>query len=166
MNTVNQAPETISSIQGIISKIQNKSVDAEIIIEDTRRLISEIDGAIKAWQTLNWDHVSKQLDFLVSRQNWRFLPLASVPIAVKDVYDTADFVTTYGSTIYENHRPLTDAKLVAILSDCSWENSHNGICLLAARSNCKSAQHTTYARRILIWFCCRCVLWNGPACSW
>ena len=105
MNTVNQAPETISSIQGIISKIQNKSVDAEIIIEDTRRLISEIDGAIKAWQTLNWDHVSKQLDFLVSRQNWRFLPLASVPIAVKDVYDTADFVTTYGSTIYENHRP-------------------------------------------------------------
>ena len=115
MKTVNQAPETISSIQGIISKIQNKSVDAEIIIEDTRRLISEIDGAIKAWQTLNWDHVSKQLDFLVSRQNWRFLPLASVPIAVKDVYDTADFVTTYGSTIYENHRPSTDAKLVAIL---------------------------------------------------
>ena len=44
MNTVNQAPETISSIQGIISKIRDESVDAELIIEDTRRLISKIDG--------------------------------------------------------------------------------------------------------------------------
>ena len=115
MNTVNQAPETISSIYGIVSKIQNKSVDAELIIDATRRLISEVNGAIKAWHTLNWDEVNKQLDSLVSRQDWRSLPLAAVPIAVKDVYDTADFVTTYGSSIYENHRPATDAKLVAIL---------------------------------------------------
>ena len=57
MNTVNQAPETISSIQGIISKIRDEIVDAELIIEDTRRLISKIDGAIKAWHTLNWDEV-------------------------------------------------------------------------------------------------------------
>lgn len=115
MNTVNQAPETISSIYGIVSKIQNKSVDAELIIDATRRLISEVNGAIKAWHTLNWDEVNKQLDSLVSRQDWRSLPLAAVPIAVKDVYDTADFVTTYGSSIYENHRPATDAKLVTIL---------------------------------------------------
>ena len=115
MNTVNQAPETISSIKDIITKTRNRTVDAEVIIEDTRRIISEVDGAIKAWHTLNWDEVNKQLDSLVSRQDWRSLPLAAVPIAVKDVYDTADFVTTYGSSIYENHRPATDAKLVAIL---------------------------------------------------
>ena len=87
MNTVNQAPETISSIYGIVSKIQNKSVDAELIIDATRRLISEVNGAIKAWHTLNWDEVNKQLDSLVSRQDWRSLPLAAVPIAVKDVYN-------------------------------------------------------------------------------
>ena len=115
MNDINQAPETISTIHGIISKIQNKSVDAELILDATRRLISEVDGAIKAWHTLNWDEVNKQLDSLVSRQDWRSLPLAAVPIAVKDVFDTADFVTTYGSSIYENHRPATDAKLVAML---------------------------------------------------
>ena len=92
MNTVNQAPETISSIKGIITKTRNRTVDAEVIIEDTRRIISEVDGAIKAWHTLNWDEVYKQLDSLVSRKNWRSLPLAAVPIAVKDVYDTADFV--------------------------------------------------------------------------
>ena len=115
MNTVSQAPETISSVHGIISKIHNKGVEAELIIDAVRRLISDVDGTIKAWHTLNWDEVNKQLDFLVSREDWRSLPLAAVPIAVKDVYDTSDFVTTYGSLIYEHHRPSTDAKLVAML---------------------------------------------------
>jgi Asp-tRNA(Asn)/Glu-tRNA(Gln) amidotransferase A subunit family amidase len=41
--------------------------------------------------------------------------LAAVPIAVKDVYDTDNFVTTYGSSIYSSHRPSRDAKLVSIL---------------------------------------------------
>ena len=110
MNTVSQAPETISSVHGIISKIHNKGVEAELIIDAVRRLISDVDGTIKAWHTLNWDEVNKQLDFLVSREDWRSLPLAAVPIAVKDVYDTSDFVTTYGSSIYKHHRPATDAK--------------------------------------------------------
>src|SRR3954447_22920714 len=41
--------------------------------------------------------------------------LAGVPIAVKDLIDTAGTRTTYGSTIFAEHRPDRDAAVVAQL---------------------------------------------------
>lgn len=40
-------------------------------------------------------------------------PLAGLVTAHKDLTDTADFVTTYGSPLYADHRPDTDSLLVA-----------------------------------------------------
>ena len=115
MNIVNKASNNIETIHSITQKIQAGELTVEEIIEETQTLISRYDGAIKAWKTLNWDAVAGQVKSLVARPNWRSLPLAAVPLAVKDVYDTADFLTTYGSSIYQNHRPSTDAKLVSMM---------------------------------------------------
>ena len=41
-------------------------------------------------------------------------PLYGIPIAVKDLIDTADMPTTYGSPIYRDHRPVSDASCVAL----------------------------------------------------
>src|SRR3954468_23374672 len=41
-------------------------------------------------------------------------PLHGVPIAVKDLIDTFDMPTGYGSPIYEGHRPAADAACVAL----------------------------------------------------
>jgi Asp-tRNA(Asn)/Glu-tRNA(Gln) amidotransferase A subunit family amidase len=41
-------------------------------------------------------------------------PLRGLPIAFKDIYDTADFPTQYGSPIYAGHRPNADATAVAL----------------------------------------------------
>jgi Asp-tRNA(Asn)/Glu-tRNA(Gln) amidotransferase A subunit family amidase len=41
-------------------------------------------------------------------------PLHGIPIAVKDLIDTADMPTGYGSGIYEGHRPAADAACVAL----------------------------------------------------
>jgi len=41
--------------------------------------------------------------------------LHGVPVGVKDVIDTADLTTSYGSPIYEGHRPFADASCVALL---------------------------------------------------
>src|SRR5581483_10092505 len=41
-------------------------------------------------------------------------PLHGVPIAVKDLLDTADMPTAYGSPIYAGHRPAADAACVAL----------------------------------------------------
>lgn len=40
-------------------------------------------------------------------------PLRGIPFAVKDVIDTADYPTAYGSPIYAGHRPRSDAACVA-----------------------------------------------------
>lgn len=40
-------------------------------------------------------------------------PLRGIPFAVKDVIDTADYPTAYGSPIYTGHRPRMDAACVA-----------------------------------------------------
>lgn len=40
-------------------------------------------------------------------------PLMGIPVVVKDLIDTKDFVTSYGSPIYKNHIPAEDAQIVA-----------------------------------------------------
>jgi len=42
-------------------------------------------------------------------------PLTGIPVAVKDLVDTADMPTTYGSRIFQEHRPKQDAWIVARL---------------------------------------------------
>jgi Asp-tRNA(Asn)/Glu-tRNA(Gln) amidotransferase A subunit family amidase len=42
-------------------------------------------------------------------------PLRGVTVGVKDVIDTADMPTEYGSAVYAGHRPLADAASVAML---------------------------------------------------
>jgi Asp-tRNA(Asn)/Glu-tRNA(Gln) amidotransferase A subunit family amidase len=42
-------------------------------------------------------------------------PLRGLPVALKDIFDTADMPTEYGSPIYTGHRPKVDASLVALI---------------------------------------------------
>jgi Asp-tRNA(Asn)/Glu-tRNA(Gln) amidotransferase A subunit family amidase len=42
-------------------------------------------------------------------------PLRGLPVGVKDLFDTADLPTTYGSPIYAGYRPRTDAALVSMI---------------------------------------------------
>jgi Asp-tRNA(Asn)/Glu-tRNA(Gln) amidotransferase A subunit family amidase len=42
------------------------------------------------------------------------LPLRGLPIGFKDIFDTADLPTQYGSPIYAGHRPRADATAVAL----------------------------------------------------
>jgi len=44
-------------------------------------------------------------------------PLYGLPVGIKDVIDTADFPTEYGSEIYPGNRPACDAALVARMKE-------------------------------------------------
>ncbi len=44
-------------------------------------------------------------------------PLHGVPVAVKDVFDTFDMPTAYGSPIYRGHRPPQDSAVVAMIRE-------------------------------------------------
>ena len=42
-------------------------------------------------------------------------PLAGLPVGIKDIYDTAEIPTAYGSTIYAGHQPPSDAAMVMLV---------------------------------------------------
>jgi Asp-tRNA(Asn)/Glu-tRNA(Gln) amidotransferase A subunit family amidase len=42
-------------------------------------------------------------------------PLRGLPVGMKDIFDTIDFPTAYGSPIYAGHRPKADATVVAMV---------------------------------------------------
>src|SRR6185369_12847630 len=45
----------------------------------------------------------------------RTQPLRGLPVGLKDIYDTHDMPTEYGSAAYKGHRPASDAAPVAML---------------------------------------------------
>jgi Asp-tRNA(Asn)/Glu-tRNA(Gln) amidotransferase A subunit family amidase len=42
-------------------------------------------------------------------------PLHGVPVGIKDIFDTYDMPTAYGSPIYKDHRPVNDTAVVSLL---------------------------------------------------
>ena len=42
-------------------------------------------------------------------------PLRGLPVGLKDIFDTADMPTGYGSPIYAGHKPAADASLVSLV---------------------------------------------------
>lgn len=75
--------------------------------------IAEREDVVKAWAFLEPDGAlaaARDRD----RQPGRG-PLHGVPIGIKDIFDTKDFPTEYGSPIYAGHQPEVDAACVATL---------------------------------------------------
>lgn len=75
--------------------------------------IARRDDVVRAWQVVDPDAALEQARAR-DREQPRG-PLHGVPVGVKDVIDTADLPTTYGSKIYSQHRPRQDASAVARL---------------------------------------------------
>ncbi|CAI2534707.1 Glutamyl-tRNA(Gln) amidotransferase subunit A [Serratia proteamaculans] len=69
-----------------------------------------VDSTLKSFVYRPADYAS-QLTSAVSG------PLAGVPIAIKDLIDTADMPTTYGSRTFQDHQPTKDAWVVAKLRE-------------------------------------------------
>jgi amidase len=62
---------------------------------------------VQAWQFIDPDLVIAQARALDRRGTVG--ALQGVPIGFKDIIDTADMPTEYGSPIYKDHRPVADA---------------------------------------------------------
>ena len=72
-----------------------------------------MEPAIRAWAFLDPELALAQARRL-DQGAWRG-PLHGLPIGIKDVIDTADMPTAYGTSIYAHWRPAADAACVALL---------------------------------------------------
>jgi Asp-tRNA(Asn)/Glu-tRNA(Gln) amidotransferase A subunit family amidase len=85
---------------------------AEALVSAYLERIAEREPLIGAWRHLDSDAAlaaARRCDATAPSG-----PLHGLPIAVKDLIDTVDMPTGYGSPIYERHRPDADASCVAL----------------------------------------------------
>ncbi len=93
-------------------QIAERRLTAEALAAAYLDRIEAREGIVGAWQHLDRDQAlaeARQRDGEAPRG-----PLHGIPIAVKDLIDTVDMPTAYGSPIYRGHRPAADAACVAL----------------------------------------------------
>jgi Asp-tRNA(Asn)/Glu-tRNA(Gln) amidotransferase A subunit family amidase len=101
------------SARELARRIRAGETTAFAAVEACLERIAEREEAIRAWAFLDPALALEQAARL-DRADAKG-PLHGVPVAVKDLFDTADMPTAYGSKIYAGHRPARDAACVARL---------------------------------------------------
>jgi amidase len=93
-------------------QIAERRLTAEALVAAYLDRIAAREDVVGAWQYLDREAAlaeARRRDGEAPRG-----PLHGVPIAVKDLIDTSDMPTAYGSPIYHGHRPPADASCVAL----------------------------------------------------
>ncbi|MBC7578346.1 MAG: amidase, partial [Tardiphaga sp.] len=93
-------------------RLQRRDITAEEVVRACLARIEEREPAVQAWTHLAPDAAlaqARELDRGALRG-----PLHGMPIGVKDLFDTVDMPTCYGSPIYAGHQPAADAAAVAL----------------------------------------------------
>lgn len=95
-----------------IAAVATSTASVSEVVAGSLEKVRELDGAIGAFRVVDADAVrsqAKELDEGVAG------PLQGLVVGVKDVIDTADLPTAYGSPLFSDHRPSADADVVAAL---------------------------------------------------
>src|SRR5947207_7207245 len=106
-------PDPLSlSVRAAAQEIAAGQLNAEALTRACLDRIAAREGVVGAWHYLDPEAAlaaARQRDAEPPRG-----PLHGIPIAVKDLIDTVDMPTAYGSPIYDGHRPAADAPCVAL----------------------------------------------------
>ncbi len=109
------ALNTLSAVEAA-RQIAAKKITSEALVRDCLERIAAREDDVRAWMHLAGDAALAQAraaDASVGTSAGSGL-LHGVPVGVKDLIDTVDMPTTYGSPIYVIHRPAWDAPCVAL----------------------------------------------------
>ncbi len=108
------APNTLTATE-LARQIDSGAVTAEAIVRAHLDRIDQRDGDVLAWSHLARDAALERAKVL--DRGPRKGVLHGIPMGVKDIIDSHDQPTTYGSPIYKTHQPLADAATIALARD-------------------------------------------------
>jgi Asp-tRNA(Asn)/Glu-tRNA(Gln) amidotransferase A subunit family amidase len=100
------------SVRALAQEIAAGRISAESAAVACLDRIAAREGVVGAWEYLDRDQALAEARARDAEKPRG--PLHGVPIAVKDLIDTVDMPTGYGSPIYRGHRPAADAACVAL----------------------------------------------------
>jgi Asp-tRNA(Asn)/Glu-tRNA(Gln) amidotransferase A subunit family amidase len=95
----------------LAAALERREVRAEHLLRERLELIARREPEVRAFAHLDPAPAierARQLDAGAVAG-----PLHGLPIGVKDLFDTSDLPTAYGSPIWQGHRPRADAGVVA-----------------------------------------------------
>ena len=95
-----------------LARIREGKLTSEALVRSCLERIESREAQVKAWVYLDQDHAlaqARRCDRAANRG-----PIHGIPFAAKDIMDTADMPTEYGSPIYSGNRPMSDAACVAL----------------------------------------------------
>ena len=109
----------MQSASDAVRQMKQGAFSSEELVRDCLAQIEASDAAVRAWCHLDADAALAQAQACDRRrQQGRPLgPLHGVPVGVKDIFDTADMPTAYGSPIHDGRRPERDATVVSKLRE-------------------------------------------------
>ncbi|MBN9249045.1 MAG: hypothetical protein BGO03_06070 [Mesorhizobium sp. 61-13] len=88
-------------------------ITSQQLVRSCLERIADREPAVGAWIEIDQDYAIAQARH---RDNEKPRgPLHGIPIGVKDIIDTADMPTAYGSALYRGYRPAADAACVALV---------------------------------------------------
>ncbi len=93
-------------------RLHQRDIRAESLLRDCLARIDAREPVVHAWAWLDRDAALAQARLLDDGPVRGVLH--GLPVGVKDIMDTCDMPTAYGSPIYAGHRPTLDAASVAL----------------------------------------------------
>ncbi len=102
------------TIEGLASPDRRGLLASGAYLAACNARIAAREASVCAWTHLAPPAAAR--DSSLGEEDWS-RPLAGIPVGVKDVYDTADLPTAYGSPIFAAHRPEADAAAVRRLRE-------------------------------------------------
>ena len=97
--------------------IRDGLISSEQLVEACLSRIRDVDSEIQAWAFLDPDYALAQARAAdaLRLEGKPIGPLHGIPVAIKDIFDTADMPTENGSVIHAGRTPSRDATVVALL---------------------------------------------------
>jgi len=97
--------------------IREGAISSEQLVEACLARVREADSEIQAWAFLDPNYALAQARAAdeLRLSGKPIGPLHGVPVAIKDIFDTADMPTEYGSALYAGNTPVRDAMVVSLL---------------------------------------------------
>lgn len=97
--------------------IREGRITSSELVEACLARIDEVDGKIEAWAFLDREHALRQAKAADDRRKRGdpVGPLHGIPLGIKDLFDTSDYPTEFGSPLWAGRTPRRDAAAVAAL---------------------------------------------------
>ncbi|CAN7706871.1 amidase [Bradyrhizobium sp. LjRoot220] len=107
----------VLSLAEAAADIREGRITSAELMEDCLKQVAAVDEKVQAWAFLDRSYAMQQAEAAdAHRKQGRALgPLHGVPIGIKDIFDTSDMPTEFGSPLWAGRTPRTDAAAVARL---------------------------------------------------